>query len=104
MFLPARRYAGASTSYGPVSVRVCLSQVAVLLKWLGESSCFFLARRLLSTSPTMFLGNSGIYKNKGTSPSLWNFILNSGLGKIRYGIWIVERAINLARERWMLKE
>jgi len=52
----------------------------------------------------MFLGNSGIYKNKGTSPSLWNFILNSGLGKIRYGIWIVERAINLARERWMLKE
>jgi len=41
MFLPARRYAGASTSYGPVSVRVCLSQVAVLLKWLGESSCFF---------------------------------------------------------------
>jgi len=34
--LPARRYASAGTSYGPVSV--CLSQVGVLSKWIDGSS------------------------------------------------------------------
>ena len=53
-FLPARRYASEGTNYGPVfvSVRLCLSQVGVLLKWLDGSSRF-LAWRLLSTSPTL---------------------------------------------------
>jgi len=49
-------------------------------------------------SYTVFDGNSGVYKNKGTS--LWNFFLNSRLRKFCDGISIVERAINLARERW----
>ena len=49
-FLPARRYASADTSYGPVSV--CLSLVGVLTKWLDGSS-WFLARRLLLTSPPL---------------------------------------------------
>jgi len=46
-FLPARRYASAGTSYGPVSdclsacVCVCLSQVGVLSKRLNKSDCFF---------------------------------------------------------------
>ena len=31
------------------------------------------------------------------------FFLNSGLRKFRHGISIVERAMNLARERWMLR-
>jgi len=39
----------------------------------------------------------GAFKNKGTS--LWNFAPNSGLRKFRHGISIVERVINLARER-----
>ena len=28
---------------------------------------------------------------------------NSGLRKLRHGISIIERAINVARERWMLR-
>ena len=47
-FLPARRYASAGTSYGPVSVFVCLSQVVVLSKRLNESSLMFLAGELRS--------------------------------------------------------
>ena len=51
-FLPARRYASAGTSYGPVSdclsacVCVSLSQVGVLSKRLNKSDCF-LSRELL---------------------------------------------------------
>ena len=39
VFLPAQRYAGTGTSYGPVSVCicVCLSQVRVLQKWLNKA-------------------------------------------------------------------
>jgi len=52
LFLPARRYASAGTSCGPVSVGLCLSQVGVLSKRLDESG-WFLARELLSTRPTL---------------------------------------------------
>jgi len=54
LFLPARRYASAGTSYGPVSVSVCvcLSRVGVLSKWMDGPS-WFLALRLLSTYPTL---------------------------------------------------
>jgi len=53
-FSPARRYASAGTSHGPVSVclSVCLSQVGVLSKRLNESS-WFLARELHLTYPTL---------------------------------------------------
>ena len=54
LVLPARRYASAGTSYGPVSV--CLSQVGVLSKWIDGSS-WFLACRLLSTCPRVVLGS-----------------------------------------------
>jgi len=52
--LPARRYASAGTSYGPVfvCVCVCLSQVDVLSKRMNESS-WFLAWELHSTYPTL---------------------------------------------------
>jgi len=95
LFYP-RRYASAGTSYGPVSVCVCLSQVGFLSKrfkrmdgiiWFWAYGASF---DLLSFI-TVFLGNSGICKNKRTS--LWNFFLNSGLRKFRHGIWIVERAM-----------
>jgi len=42
----------AGTSYGPVSVSVCLSRVGVLAKGMNGLICF-MARRLLSTSPTL---------------------------------------------------
>ena len=53
--LPARRYASAGISHGPVSVClcVCLSQVGVLVKWLDGSSRF-LAWRLVLTCPTLY--------------------------------------------------
>jgi len=54
-------------------------------------------------SYTVTYGNSGIYKNKGRPTSLWNFFINYGLRKFRHGISIVDRAINLARERWTLR-
>ena len=59
-FLPARRYASAGTSYGPVSVCLCLSQVGVLSKRLNESG-WFLARELPYTHPTcLFASYSGL--------------------------------------------
>jgi len=51
VFLPARRYASAGISYGPVSVCVCSSQVGVPSKWMDGLS-WFLAWRLFSTYPT----------------------------------------------------
>ena len=50
---PARLYASAGTSYGPVSVRLCLSQVGVLSTGINRL-VWFLAWRLLLTSPTLF--------------------------------------------------
>ena len=52
-------------------------------------------------SHTGLQGNSSTFKNKGTS--LWNFVPNSGLGKFRHDISIVERAVNFAGERWALR-
>ena len=57
VFLPARRYASASTSCGPVSVRpsvrLCLSQSVFCRNWWTDQTGF-LAWRLLSTSPTLY--------------------------------------------------
>jgi len=50
--LPARRYASADTSYGPVSVCLCLSQVGVLSKRMNKSG-WFLAGELPSTYSTL---------------------------------------------------
>jgi len=87
-FLPAQRHASMGTSYGPVSVGLCLSQVGILLKQMNELSCFFV-RKLPSTSPALCLNrNSGISKNKGTS--LWNSVGNSRLRKFRHGISIIK--------------
>ena len=83
------------TSHGPVSV--CPSQVGVLSKRLNESSSF-LACELSFTRPTLCKkGNSVISKNKGTS--LWNFVLNSGLRKLRHGISIVETCYQLSSRK-----
>ena len=89
-FLSARRYASAGTSHAPVSVRLSVSQVGVLLKRLNESG-WFLARELPSQ------GNSGTFKNKGTS--VWNFVQNCRLRKFRHGIPIVETCYQLSSRK-----
>jgi len=82
LFLPARRYASAGTSYGPVSV--CLSQVGVLLKWLDGSS-WFLAWRLLSTSSTLCFKEIQVCTKIRALP-FGTFFVNSGLRKFRHGL------------------
>ena len=97
-FLPAQRHASMGTSYGPVSVGLCLSQVGILLKQMNELSCFFV-RKLPSTSPALCLNrNSGISKNKGTpsgtqseTPDLENFVMAYRSSK---------HVIDFARQRW----
>ena len=85
-FLPARRYASAGTSHGPVSVRlcvclsVCLSQVGVLSKRMNESSWFFGTGASFDPRFTVLKGNSDISKNNYTS--LWNVLQNSEIKKI----------------------
>ena len=71
-FLPARRYANAGTSYGPVSVSiVCfcvyLPQVGVLSKRLNESD-WVLAWELLSNYPTLCYKEIQLSLNKGHFP------------------------------------
>ena len=48
-------------------------------------------------SYTVLKGNSVISKNNGTS--LWNFVLNSGLGKFRQDISIVETCYQLSSRK-----
>ena len=80
-----------------LGVCLCLSQVGVLLKWLDGPSWFF-GKEAFFDQPTLCYKEIQVFKNKGTS--LWNLFLNSELKKFHYGVSIVERAMNLARERW----
>ena len=89
-------YASAGTSYGPVSVCLCLF---VCHKWEfyrngWTNRAGFGVRASFHLSYTVLRGNSGICKNKGTS--LWNFVLNSGLRKFRHGLSIVETCYRLS--------
>jgi len=83
-----------------LSVSVRHIKVGVLSKGMN-GLIWFLTRGLLSTSFTL------CFKKIQVSTKITvhlNFLANSGLGKFRHGISIVERAINLARERWTLSE
>jgi len=80
-----------------LSVSVCLSQVGVLSKWMDGSS-WFLARRLLSTCPTLFFEEIQVYPkirvssgNLSQTPDLENFASAYRSSK---------RVVDLARERW----
>ena len=99
IFLPARRYVSAGISYGPVSVclSVCLSQVGVLLKWLDGSS-WFLAWRLLSTSPALCFKEIQVTAKIRALP-LELFFLNSGLRKFRHGIIIDRTCYQLSSKK-----
>jgi len=96
----ARRCAGAVTSYGPVSVSVCVGLSVTSrcsVKMDVRINLVFGVGASFDQSYTAFSVNSGMYRNKGTFLS--DFFLNAGLRKFRHGISSVERAINLARER-----
>jgi len=79
VFLSARRYVSAGTSCGPMSV--CLSVTSrCSIEVVGRIELVFGMEASFDQFYAVFSGNSGMYKNKGTS--LWNFFVNSGLKKI----------------------
>jgi len=77
---------------------VCLSVTSRSSIRRDERINLIFGMNAFDQSYTLVKGNSAIYKNKGTS--LWNFFPKL---RIRHGISIIERAINLARERWTLR-
>jgi len=82
-----------------VRVRVCLSVTSrCFIEREERINLVFFARRLLSTSPTL------CFKEIQASAKIWEFFVNSGLGKFRHSTSIVERAIKLGRERWTPRE
>ena len=101
-FLSARRYPSAGTSYGPVSVSVCLSQVGVLSKWMDGSS-WFLAFRLLSTYTTRFLKDIHMSTRIRAFPSA-TLSKTQDLENFASAYRSSKRAVNLARERWRRSE
>jgi len=94
-----RKCHSKSNSFVAAAEQVCLS---VCLSVTSRCSIVAVGRIdvVLGTeasfdqSYTVFLGNSGIYRNKGTS--LWNFFLNSGLRKISPRHIIVEACCRLS--------
>jgi len=82
-----------------LSVSVCLSQVGVLSKGMNGLMCFW---------PGEFFSTSRTLSFKEIQVSTKIRVLPSGIfpklrrRKFRHGISIVERAVNLARERWTL--
>ena len=97
-FLPARRYASAGASHGPVSVCLCLSVTSRYSIKTVERIGLVLAWELLSTYPTLcYKKNLGTFKNKGTS--LWKFAPNSELRIFRHSISIVEACYQLSSRK-----
>ena len=90
-FLPARRYTSAGTSRDYVFVRVCLSQVGVLLKMEERIE-------LLSTYPTLCSKEIEISTKYGYFP-LELFFPHSGLREN----FASKHIVDLARERWTLR-
>jgi len=95
-FLPARRYANAGNSYGPVSVCLCLyvRHNRCSIKTAGRIDLIFGKEASLCVirkfSPR-YLQNKGIF--------LWNFFLNSRLRKFRHSISIVEMCYQLSSRK-----
>ena len=97
VFTRARRYASTGASYGPVFV--CLSVSVFVtsrcsIKMAERIELVFGMGASFHLSHTVLKGNSGVFKNKGTS--LWNFVTGSGLGKFCFVISIVETCCRLS--------
>ena len=87
-------------SYGPVSVSVCLSQVGVPSKRLNESG-WFLARELPLTYPTLCCKEIQV-SSKIRVLHAETLLETLDLENFATAYRIVERAINLARQRWTI--
>ena len=74
-----------------VCICVCYKSVFCRNGWMNRAG--FGMGFSFHLSYTVLKGNSGIFKNKGTS--LWKFIQNSGLRKFCFGISIVETCYRL---------
>jgi len=86
------------TSHGPVSVCVCPSVTSrCSTKTVERIELVFGVWASFRPSYTVLKGYSVISKNKGTS--LWNFVLNSWLGKFSHGISIVETCYQLSSRK-----
>jgi len=74
LLLPARRYASAGTSYGPVSMSVCHKSEFYRNEWTDRAGFWHVGfiRPMLHCVLRKFR-----YLQKGTS--LWKFVPNSGL-------------------------
>jgi len=105
-FLPARRYASAGTSqcsHGPMSV--CLSVCRKLecsLETDERIELVFGMGAYFRPSYTVLKGNSGISKDKGTSPGTLS--QTRDLENFASMYRSSKRVIDLARERWTLRE
>jgi len=78
----ARRYASSGTSYGPVSVRLRLSQVGVPSKLMDESGFVKTSMKVFPPILHCVIRKLGYLQNKGIS--LWKFVPISGIKKFRY--------------------
>jgi len=93
-----------------MSVCVCLTVCPIFTKlslhvtYTDERINLVLARKLFSTSHTLCFKETQMCTNKGASPLKLFPKLRTLKISFRHGISIVERAINLARERWTLRE
>ena len=88
-FTRATLDASANTSYGHVSVCVCLSVTSrCSVEVVGRIKLVFGTEASFDKSYTVLKGNSSIFENKGTS--MWKFVPKSGLGKCCFDISIVE--------------
>ena len=85
-----------------VCLSVCLSVTSRCSIKRDVRVNLVLALKLLSTSHTLCFKEIQVFTKIGALLS-GTFFLNSGRRKLCHGILILERAINLARERWTLK-
>jgi len=96
--IPARRYASAGTSHGPVSVCVSVTGRSSIEK-VKRIELGFGVGAPFDLSYTVLNENWCISKNNGTS--LWNCVPNSGLRENLASVYrSSKRVIDLARERW----
>jgi len=98
-FSPARRYASAVTSYGPMSVS--LSQVGVLLNRLNESS-WFLASELTSTYAKLCYKEIQVPSKIRVLPSETLF-QTLDLEHFATAYRSLKRVINVAQQSWKLR-
>ena len=97
-FLNARRYASAGTSYGPVSVSLCMPQVGVLSKRINESGWFFWHGSFL---PTLSCKEIQVPSKIKVLPS-GTLLQTLDLENFATAYRSSKRVVNLARERWTL--